>query len=60
MGKIIVGILFIIGGASGEFVLRGTNSPEALIVVGFILVIIGIVQIVSKKKKKNHQLLVKK
>ena len=44
MGKIIIGILFIIGGLSGEFVLRGTNSSGTLAVVGVILIIVGFFQ----------------
>jgi hypothetical protein len=52
MGKIIIGILFIIGGLSGEFVLRGTNSGGALAVLGVILIILGFVQI-SKSAGKG-------
>jgi hypothetical protein len=44
MGKIIFGIIFIIGGFSGKLVLAGTNSSTALVIVGFILVGIGIYQ----------------
>lgn len=47
MRRIIFGALFIIGGASGQLVLRGTNSSIALVIVGIILVIIGIVQMTS-------------
>ncbi|MGD2162804.1 MAG: hypothetical protein PVH92_08020 [Anaerolineales bacterium] len=41
MLNIILGILFIIGGLSGELVFIGTNSGVLLAVVGFILVIWG-------------------
>jgi len=34
MGNIIFGIVFIIGGLSGQLALLGTNSPTALAVVG--------------------------
>ena len=51
MGKIIIGILFIIGGLSGEFVLRGTESGEALAVVGVILIVIGVVQMARSDRK---------
>jgi len=42
MGNVFIGIFFIIGGLSGEFVLRGTNSSALLVVVGIGLVIWGI------------------
>ncbi len=48
MSRIIFGVLFIIGGASGQLALRGTNSSIALVVVGVIFVVIGIVQLSSK------------
>jgi hypothetical protein len=53
MGTLIIGILFILGGISGQFALRGTNSPAALIVVGIILVFIGVIQIITKKEKST-------
>lgn len=49
MGNIIVGILFVIGGVSGEFVLIGTNSGELLALLGFGLVIKGFYDL-SKNK----------
>jgi len=42
MKSLIFGILFIIGGLSGELVLRGTNSSLALTGVGVVLLILGI------------------
>lgn len=42
MGNIIVGIIFIIGGLSGQLVLRGTNSSAALVVLGIFLIGRGI------------------
>ncbi|MDR2967252.1 MAG: hypothetical protein LBU74_04830 [Methanobacteriaceae archaeon] len=36
---IIIGIGFIIGGLSGEYVLAGTNSPELLIIAGVVILI---------------------
>ena len=59
MGSILWGILMIIAGASGQFVLRGTDSSAALQVVGVIFVIIGIVQMTTgsfQKKKKETEL----
>ncbi len=51
MINIILGILFIIGGLSGEFVLIGTDSGEALAAVGGALIIWGIIQIIRAKKQ---------
>jgi lipoprotein-releasing system permease protein len=39
--RMLYGALFILGGASGEFVLRGTNSPLALVVAGIGLIFWG-------------------
>ena len=39
VGSIIWGIVFIVGGISGRFVLRGTNSSIALAVVGVIMIL---------------------
>jgi hypothetical protein len=47
MWNILVGIFFIIGGLSGELVLRGTNSSIALVFVGIILVILGVVKMIN-------------
>lgn len=44
MRTIIGGVILIIAGLSGMFVLRGTGSSAALAVVGVIVVIIGIIQ----------------
>ena len=49
MWNIILGILFIIGGLSGKVVLIGTRSSGALVVVGVILLIWGIVQLKNKR-----------
>lgn len=45
MWNIIIGVGFIIGAASGQMVLRGTNSSMALGVVGVGLVLWGIVKV---------------
>ncbi|HEY0547767.1 MAG TPA: hypothetical protein VGC91_20475 [Pyrinomonadaceae bacterium] len=42
--NIIIGIVFIIGGLSGNLVLRGTGSGGLLAVVGVGLIILGIVR----------------
>lgn len=52
MGYIIWGILFIIGGASGSFVLRGTDSCGALIALGVGFIGWGVFQLISENKKK--------
>ncbi|MCR4828604.1 MAG: hypothetical protein K5864_03985 [Bacteroidales bacterium] len=53
----IIGILIslglIIGGLSGEFVLRGTNSSKALVVAGVIFLIWDIYKIIKDRKNKN-------
>ncbi len=42
MFRIIIGIVMIVGGASGKLALRGTNSSGALVVVGVLLLGYGI------------------
>ena len=42
IGNIIVGIVFIIGGLSGQLALIGTNSGELLAVAGAALIVLGI------------------
>ncbi|MBU6161669.1 MAG: hypothetical protein KGO50_11145 [Myxococcales bacterium] len=37
-GNILVGIVFIIGGATGKLALIGTNSSVAILIVGVALV----------------------
>ena len=54
MWYLIWGILLIIAGASGSFVLRGTNSSSALVIVGFIIAGIGAFQTFSGQKKKQQ------
>lgn len=47
MRNIIAGIVFMVAGASGQFVLRGTGSPGLLILVGLVVVVVGVVQVAS-------------
>lgn len=54
MGNIIWGILFIIGGASGEFVLTGTDSCQALIYVGIGLIVFGIIRLATSGEADNN------
>jgi hypothetical protein len=51
MYNIIIGIIFIIGGLSGELVFIGTNSGILLAVVGFFLVIWGAYRLYQKRKQ---------
>ena len=51
---LFVSIFFIIGGASGSMVLRGTDSSQALVVVGVIYLIISIISIANHNKQKNE------
>jgi uncharacterized membrane protein YfcA len=54
-GKIIqllISIGLIIGGLSGEFVLRGTNSSTLLVVFGVIWLIYDIYAIATHKKAR--------
>lgn len=52
MWNIIIGIIFVIGGLTGNLALRGTESSGAIAAVGAGLVIWGIVQ-VAKSRKGN-------
>jgi len=51
MGKIIFGVLFIIAGLSGRFVLIGTQSGMALIVIGVVWIIWGIARLSSSRSR---------
>lgn len=50
MISIIIGILMIIGGLSGHFVLIGTQSGVALAVLGAVLVVWGIIKVVRRSQ----------
>ena len=47
--SIIIGGIFIVGGLSGKLALIGTNSGEALAVVGVGLIIWGIYRMVRSR-----------
>ena len=53
MWYLIWGIILIIAGASGSFVLRGTNSSSGLVIVGFIIAGLGAFQVFAGQKKKE-------
>lgn len=50
MVNILFGLVFIIGGLTGHLALIGTNSGEALAVVGALMLAYGIYQL----KQKNQ------
>jgi hypothetical protein len=50
---LFVSIFLIAGGASGHLVLRGTNSSQALMVVGVIFLIWDIYSIATHKRQKE-------
>ena len=49
--NIIVGLLLLLGGLSGRFVLLFTGSSAALAVVGAIILGIGVYQAISSRKR---------
>jgi hypothetical protein len=48
MAKIIIGIVMIVGGATGKLVLIGTNSSAALVVLGVVMVVWGVFRMRSQ------------
>ena len=55
MWNIVIGIVFVIGGFSGEMALRGADSSEALVVVGFGLIVWGLAQVSRQRSMENAQ-----
>jgi len=55
MWNIIIGIVFVVGGLTGNLALRGTNSGEAIAAVGAGLVVWGIVQVVKSRKRGGEE-----
>lgn len=49
MWNILIGIFFIIGGLSGNFVLRGTDNSELLVVIGVGLMLFGGYQVLRRR-----------
>jgi hypothetical protein len=49
MCAIIVGIALVIGGLSGEYVLKGTNSSIGLVIVGLLVLFYGLISIRKRK-----------
>ncbi len=54
MFNIILGIVFIVGGLSGKLALVGTSSGPALVGVGVVLVILGIVRIARARRRSGQ------
>ena len=55
MGKkflgLFISILLIWGGLSGEFVLRGTNSSVALVIAGFVFLVLDIYSLATHRNQ---------
>ncbi len=52
MRSLIMGILMVVGGASGKLVLIGTNSSTALTIVGVIIAAFGLFQMLAGQKNE--------
>lgn len=50
---ILVSVALIIMGLSGEYVLKGTDSSTALVVVGFLFLLWEVFGLVRDKKKED-------
>ena len=51
MFNIIVGLVFVIGGLSGQLALRGFNSPELLAAIGAVMIVWGVTQVVRRRRE---------
>jgi threonine/homoserine/homoserine lactone efflux protein len=51
---ILVSVALIIMGLSGEYVLKGTESSTALVVVGFLFLLWEVFGLVRDKKKEDN------
>ena len=47
--SIVIGVLLIVGGLSGKFVLIGTHSGPALVGVGAVVVAIGLFRVLKAR-----------
>ena len=47
--NIIIGLVFVVGGLTGNLALRGTNSGPAIAVVGGLLILLGVYRIVRSR-----------
>ena len=55
MRNIIIGILFIAAAFTGHFVLIGTDSSIALVIVGFVYIVWGIAKIDYARDRKRRR-----
>src|SRR5207244_13103186 len=55
MSSLIIGVIFIVGGLSGQLALVGTNSGTALAVVGALLMARGIYRIRKQRAQPQAQ-----
>jgi len=55
MRSIIIGLIFIAGGLSGQLALVGTNSGPALAVVGVLIVGRGVYRIRKQRAQQQAQ-----
>jgi uncharacterized membrane protein (UPF0136 family) len=55
MSSIIIGLVFIVGGLSGQLALIGTNSGVALAVVGVLLIGRGVYRIRKQRAQPQPQ-----
>jgi hypothetical protein len=53
MRSVIMGMLMVAGGASGQFVLIGTHSSTALAMAGVVTVSFGLFQVLTAAKHKT-------
>jgi hypothetical protein len=49
---IVIGVVFIAGGLSGQFVLRGTDSSVAIIAIGAALIVWGTFRLIKERNRK--------
>ncbi len=53
MWNIVIGLIMLVGGLSGQLALIGTNSSGALAVVGALMMAFGVYQVTQKSKSEN-------
>lgn len=51
MWNIVWGLVCVVGGASGQLALRGTNSSGGLMAVGGVLILVGIYQMMKARSE---------
>lgn len=56
IGRILFGLIFVIGGLSGKLVLRGANSSVLLAVVGIVLLLREVIKIIGNNAGTKKRL----